>query len=214
MPAPLRSLNVAVDTWRDLAAVAELHLRYLSSRHPADRRTKALLTRYYEVCRDDRDTALITADHRGELVGYLCLISSLPDLYRQLLRKHWHEAIGFALRRLGHHPREMMQEFLQKIMPAIRENILPRHRGKNPLPAATPGTFELRPIVVVPRYQGTGAAPLLLKRGEDYLRSRNLTSYFLRVEAQNQRAFHFYVKSGFQVACRDGNVFLLTKSLP
>lgn len=209
-------MNLLIDSWQNLAAVADLHMKYLSANGTSDNHAKELMLLYYQTCRDDLDNKLITVDINGELIGFVGLIESLSKLYLKLIVNNFFQVIRCLHHQMVYCPKTTANEIQNRIKLLIKNRqIFPRLFSITSPQTKNPSSYEVRPIVVAPAYRGTGVAQLLLREAEHFLRSRGVRNYFLRVEDTNDRAVRFYLKAGFQVVAKEPpNILVMARTLP
>jgi GNAT superfamily N-acetyltransferase len=196
-----------------LASVADLHLNYLPSKFSKTKLScKILQYIYHSFVHSKHDIALVS-DIDGQIIGYVCLVTSLKRLYIAALKNN-HVYLLFnviALMVL------QSQIITRDICPKIRS--LSNFRNDNSCHGQTvlmnvDNMKELRPIVVRADYQESLVAKALLHHAEEWLKLSGEHKYFLRLYRSNVRAINFYRKAGFKVAGTEGaDTLIMEKTL-
>jgi GNAT superfamily N-acetyltransferase len=206
----MHDINISIDSWHDLDAIAQMHIDYMPSMSKKNKYFKKLLVYHYETVRDHKDNILVTADIKGILMGYVCIIKSLPQIYLTELKKyHLFIVVNILL----------VSKFnLQSIIRAILMNFTKttlRRNGESGVRTNSNDilNWELRPIIVSKCYQGTGIAQALVGMAEKSLRERGEKKYFLRVNKDNLRAINFYTKIGMVTVGERNGVLIMAKTL-
>jgi ribosomal protein S18 acetylase RimI-like enzyme len=183
----------------DLPAIADLHLKYLTSYLPHCLQSISLLSLYYLSLCEIGNIAL-AAYNNEEIVGFICIVNSTKSIFLYQLRKYFFQTIInvtalICLNRLK--PWHFIKDLVERLKYFRKRINLP----------------ELRPIVVHQDFQDAKVAKSLVTAAEMALRNKGLHRYFLRVQSNNLRALRFYEKNGFTVKAREGNAILVMEKI-
>jgi ribosomal protein S18 acetylase RimI-like enzyme len=161
--------------------IAELHITYLNSKFTGNHGA-ILLESYYKALCARKGGVCYIAMVNNRVVGYICGIWNLREIYYYLFRKFF---IKFLTRLI-------LQTFEN---PTILLNLINKLTGRTQQLSDT--GYELRPIVVSKECQGKGVASELLKMLLVDAKNRGYEKIHLKTETDNNRAQAFYEKSGF-----------------
>ncbi len=170
---------------RHLATVSAMHQAYLSTLFTG-LTGRRLLAEYYGAVLDGRGACGFVAEEQGHAIGYVCGVWDSAALRRDMLRNHMLPLTGWGLLHILRRP-HLLRSFLQRMC------------GKTDGPASA-GSYELRPIVVIPEARGSEAARRLVERLAEHASAHGYREIHLFTEADNMRARKFYGKVGFHQA--------------
>jgi ribosomal protein S18 acetylase RimI-like enzyme len=136
---------------------------------------------------EDAEGVLLVAEIQGQLIGFVGGVGSQTGFYRRLVQKHL-LAFGWAASSaLLHRP-----QIASRLWRAL-------YRSSDS--AETAADACLMSIAVARSVEGRGVGRLLVEAFSNELRSRNITSYCLTTDRdQNERANCFYQSLGFTLA--------------
>lgn len=178
------SKNIRSMEKRDCSRVASIHLSsfegfFLSSLG------HRFLRVYYESVNEFGQVALVL-EYEGQIIGFVTAIDSDYGFHKKLIALKAHK----LLIALGH---KIIRD------PAVTIRILNRFRDRaNTRDASPVRTMTITSIAVLPEYQGTGAATLLLNACKQEAIDRGFQRISLETDAEeNKRVLRFYERAGF-----------------
>ncbi len=180
--------------------VARLHLGNLRSRL-LGRPGLELLTLYYSTVIGGKGGCGYVAEVGGQVIGYVCGIWNPSVLRAIMLKQHWQPLLFWAIAQM-------------LLKPAMIFDVIGRVRSPARTEENATIDYELRPIVVAPSAQGSGAASQLVEALVADAERRGSQQVRLVVDMDNARARAFYAKVGFlptAVINRSGIRYVLCK---
>lgn len=194
--------------FEDCQSVATLHLEYLYTNIPVNKYSHNLLSYFYESFVISKGNISFVAEVERDIVGYVCLVTSLSDLKMSTLKTSFINIFRNIFLLFLISPKLILHELF-----SIGRSFISRQPFSNYIDSQGK-LWELRPIVVRSDYQGKGIAASLVARAEKALREREAHRYFLKVYRNNRRAINFYKKAGFVEKEREGgDILVLEKTL-
>jgi ribosomal protein S18 acetylase RimI-like enzyme len=200
----------------DIKSVVDLHIQYISSNLIDCKYSRNLFMLFYNSFVDNNDNISFVAELNGAIVGYICVVKSLNELYLMTLSNNFIKVVINLMSLIILHAKIIYIEFINKGKILLRRRYSDLHleRQAHHFPLRETQLHELRPIVVRHEYHGTELASALIERAESALKKRNAGRYFLRVYRDNLRAINFYRKAGFiDVGSEGSNTLVMEKAL-
>ncbi|MBN1318946.1 MAG: GNAT family N-acetyltransferase [Anaerolineales bacterium] len=181
-------INVVPLQKRHVNKVAHLHLEYL--RTPFTGQSGHNLLRLYYASLIEADGAYgYVASREESTVGFVCGVWDATGVHAVLLKQHLPGLLFWGMLHSLSRP-AMLGQLAKRIKPIF--NFVD---GQESLPRSG---YELRPIVVDPRFRGTGAAKQLVLQLIQDAAQRGFERLFLYTEDNNTAANAFYRKLGFE----------------
>lgn len=166
----------------DGAALAAAHLANLNS-SLSGTAAEELLTLYYQAIAAQKGAIGFVAHEGEDFAGYVCGVWD-GKAVKRLLLNDWGRLLLAATRYSFKVPRHTLALLLRFFRP---------HRTH----AVTVDGYELRPIVVLPQYRGSGVAHSLVHRLFADAQHRGFQHVTLLTESGNVAAARFYESVGF-----------------
>jgi len=167
----------------DCALVAESHINYLTTPFRGNAGIQLLRIYYEVIARGNGGIGLIALKDR-EFVGFVCGIWDRAAIRTSLLKRSG-ELILYGIREAWQVP-TMIPGFLRRLLNPHTTNII-NIEG-----------YELRPMLVIPKYRGYGIADQLVLALLNDAKQRGFEQVFLVVESNNFVAEKLYTKHGFR----------------
>jgi GNAT superfamily N-acetyltransferase len=200
----------------DLKYVAELHVKYLPSTFIDCKYTRNLLEFFYESFIKSNINMSFVAVSNGLIIGYICIVKSLRELYIKMIRRYYCNIIIYLGGLLLYQRGLVLGDLLNRGKALIiRKKGYQQPNSRIHFTHATRGySCELRPIVIRQEYRGSGLASALIASAEAALKERREDGYFLKVYKNNFRAINFYRKEGFiELDSEETGILVMEKSL-
>ena len=180
----------------DCPAVASAHVNFLNSPLKSESGARILEYHYKSICRQDGAVGYI-AKINGQFAGYVCGIWN-PKALRRILVTHWPKLVFNTLQHALKDPQFMLYGIrkLLGIHNIIFNGIKNLPKVKQPV-GNIANLYELRPVVVLPKFRGQGIADELVKRLLEDAHARGFNHVYLLTEEDNFPAIKFYTRFGF-----------------
>jgi ribosomal protein S18 acetylase RimI-like enzyme len=200
---------------KDLISLVNLHFQYLPTNFRDCKYSRNLIALFYKsFLRSDINMSFV-AELNGLIVGYICIVRSLKELYLTMLKKHY-LIVFINLSGLIIYQKDTLNKEIINIGKSLfrkPNNDLLAKNSLHHILIMESQPYELRPIVVRHDYHGTGLASALIARAEAALKERKVRRYFLRVSKDNLRAINFYRKTEFIDVGSEGSETLVMEKI-
>ena len=147
-------VNIVPLEVQHLNAVAQLHMMHLHTAYHGFV-GRQLLVRYYAALSNTRAACGYTAIDREFVVGFVCGVWDTTEIRAVLLKRHLLSLLLWGTVQILSQPSTLGQ---------WADRLKPTYIFENNREAISHYGYELRPIVVDPRYRGTGIAKQLVQQ--------------------------------------------------
>lgn len=179
----VKSIEIHPFRKEDCTAIAEAHLNFLTTSFRGNAGIQ-LLRAYYEVISQEKGGIGFLASSDGQMVGFACGVWDRP-LIRRLFLKHIDKLIIYGIVQI-------------LLVPQMIPSVIQRLLNSRTLNFTTIEGYELRPLVVLPRYRGQGIADQLILHLLEDAKKRGVRKVSLVVDVRNIAAQKLYTKVGFK----------------
>ncbi|PWH12785.1 MAG: hypothetical protein DDG60_11725 [Anaerolineae bacterium] len=177
----------------DCKLAANAHITYLNSSLKGQTGIQ-ILEYHYKSMITQKGAAGYVAKMNGQFAGYICGVWE-PTLFRRQLLFHAPALMFYVAKYILENPHIVIQVFRRLI--EVHELIFRRKKPNRSSFTAVNHSYELRPIVVLPEFRGTGIAEALVERLIQDAKERGFNQIFLLTEHDNLPAIRFYTRFGF-----------------
>lgn len=169
---------------QDIFAIANLHKKEIPTGFISSLNIRIIVLLYQTILAHE---TLFVAKENGRVIGFVSLAYDTKKLYKRFIATHFFRVAPFFIGKI------FSYNFLKKIFETLTA---PR---KTHAPTETTATPELLSIVIDSSEQAKGLGYLLLKRLEEQLKRKNITTYKVVAGANLVAANKFYTKHQFKL---------------